>query len=113
MTLVPPRTHHSHDLRNAWIALALFPVAYLVAALVGGAILAGLGYAEQEPVPLGTALAVGLPLVVLLALPAAIGCWLGLRARRAGDDRGNAPAVLGGALVAFTLLTTLVGLVAR
>lgn len=110
MTTTPTRARHPHDLRNAWIALALYPVAYVVAVLVGGGILAALGYAEQQPVPRGTALAVGLPLIALLVLPAAVGSRLGWRAREAGDPRGIWPALLGGALVLWTVVTTVVGL---
>jgi hypothetical protein len=114
MTTTPTRTgrRHTSDLRNAWIALALYPLAYVVAALAGGGVLALLGYAEQEPVPLGTALAVGLPLVVLLLLPAAAGSWLGWRARRAGEPRGIWPAVVGLVLLVWTLLANLPVIVA-
>ncbi len=108
----PVRAHH-HDLRNAWVSLALFPVAVLLAMVAGDVGLSLFGYDSADAeIPGWVKAAVGVPMVLVAVLPALGGYVFGSRARRAGDARGQVPAVVGLVLtIAFALQNLLAVLV--
>ena len=106
---------HSKDVRWAWICTALIPVGLVAAIVVGSVIASWLGYDSggEDLAPLGVAVAAGIPAMLVGLVPAGLAVYLGLRARRAGDERGLVPAIVAGALgcgfVAMNLLSYLVG----
>lgn len=100
-------------LRLAWVSTALIPVGFVIAMVVGEGLLSLQGYdsgAETVPTAGVALLAVG-PAVVILVLPAVAAIIFGLRARRRGARNGIVPAVIGIVLVAYALLSNLLGLI--
>ena len=86
-----------HDLRNAWVSLALTPVSLVVADGVLHGILSLMGISEsadQDP-ELWQALVAGIPYAAVMLLPALGGFWFGTSAMEHGDARGRVPSVLG------------------
>lgn len=111
-----PRTRHSKDVRRAWISVALVPVGVVAAMVVGDALASAFGYesGSGEPAPLWVAAAAGIPSLLVAVVPGAFAVWFGLRARRAGDERGQVPALVGGALgIGFVALNALSFIVTR
>lgn len=102
----------STDLGRGLLSLALFPVAFVVATLVGGGILAAQGYESGESVPTGLVVAVGLPLVALLLAPLVLAWRFGRRAAASGDRRGQWVAWPALFLAVWTVVTNGIGLVA-
>lgn len=100
------------DLRKAWIAVALIPVAFAVAMVLGEVAIGALGYPTggQTP-PAGLRAAVGIPATLLLLAPGVIAGIYGLRARKAGEPRGLVPGVIGIAVAGILLLQSVVGLI--
>lgn len=100
------------DLRRAWIAVALIPVALVVAMVLGEVVIAALGYPSggQTP-PVGLQAAVGIPATLLLVAPGIMAGIYGLRARRAGEPRGLTPGVIGIAVAAVLLLQSILGFI--
>ncbi len=96
------------DLRRAWIATALIPVAFAVAMVLGEVVIGALGYPSggQTP-PVGLRAAVGIPATLLLVAPGIMAGIYGLRARRAGEPRGLMPGVIGIAATALLLQSIL------
>ncbi len=106
-----PKGPH-RDLRNAWIAVVLIPVAFVVATVLGEFAIGALGYPNggQTP-PAGVRAAVGIPATLLLIAPGVIAGIYGLRARRAGERRGLVPGVIGIAAAAIFLLESILGFI--
>jgi hypothetical protein len=103
----------ARDLRNAWIAVALIPVAFVVATVVGEFAVAALGYPSggDKSTPTGIRAAVGIPATLLLVAPGVIAGIYGLRARREGEPRGLWPSAIGFAVTAVFLLQTIASLI--
>jgi hypothetical protein len=100
------------DLRKAWIAVALIPVALVVAMVLGEVVIGALGYPSGgETPPVGLRAAVGIPATLLLVAPGVIGGLYGLRARRAGEPRGLVPGVIGIAVAGIFLLQSILGFI--
>jgi hypothetical protein len=100
------------DLRKAWIAVALIPVAFVVAMVLGEVVIGALGYpAGGESPPAGLRAAVGIPATLLLVAPGVIAGIYGLRARRAGEPRGLVPGVIGIAVAGLFLLQSILGFI--
>jgi hypothetical protein len=92
----------SDVLRLAWVSVALIPVAFVAAMLLGESLLMLQGDESSQPdIPLGVVLRAGVPAVLLLIAPTAAAIWFGLRARRLGLAAGLTPASIG-AVVAVT-----------
>jgi uncharacterized membrane protein len=107
--------HADHDLRTAWVAVALLPVALVLAMVVGEGLISALGYQSggEEPVPVGPALLAGVPALLILIAPGVAAVHYGRRAYRAGRRDANVPAWIGGVaavvMVAQNFLAFLVG----
>jgi len=106
----------SKDVARAWISVALLPAALVLAFLVGEGLATVLGHdtGSGELAPLWVVLAAGIPAVLVAIVPAGMALGYGLRARRAGDQRGVVPALVGGALAgAFVGLNVISYVVGR
>lgn len=91
-------THHRArrrsrpDVRNAWLSMLLLPVAFLAGFAGGEGLMSLLGHAGDGRVPAATAALVAIPIVIVVAVPAAVSSWFAVRAARRGDTRGWLPA---------------------
>ena len=107
--------HADRDLRRAWVAVALLPVALALAMVVGEGLISALGYqsGSQEPVPAGPALLASVPALLILIAPGLAAVHYGRRAYRAGRRDANMPAWIGGVaavvVVAQNVLAFLLG----
>lgn len=93
-------------LRRAWWSLALFPVSFIAASLLGGVLLAAMGHnpdTETSP-PWGPTLAAGVPAIAVLVLPGLVAAWFGRQANELGQPRGRTAAAAGLALAAALVL---------
>lgn len=111
---IGPSKPAQHDLRNAWIAVALLPVAFLVAMFVGEGLISALGYDTGESVPVRPALLASIPALLVLIAPGVAAVVYGSRAHRtAGRTAAVVAAWIGGAAaalgVAVNVLAFLVG----
>jgi hypothetical protein len=88
---VGPSKPAEHDLRKAWIAVALLPVAFVVAMFVGEGLISALGYDSGESVPVGPALLASIPALLVLIAPGVAAVFYGNRAHRAA---GRAAAIV-------------------
>lgn len=97
------------DLRRAWIAVAMIPVAFVVVTVLGEFVIAALGYPSggNKTAPTSIRVAVGIPATLVLMSPAVIAGIYGLRARREGEPRGLWPAIVGIAATAIFLVQTI------
>jgi hypothetical protein len=115
MTLqeTPGRTPADVAYRRAWWSLALFPLSFVGAFLVGEGLYTLLTD-DAADAPVWAALAAGVPALVVFSVPAVLAVVLGRRAMRLGRDAGKVPAIVGLAVavafVAQNLLAFVVGL---
>ncbi|MBI5948155.1 MAG: hypothetical protein HY875_08460 [Chloroflexi bacterium] len=108
-----PRADGRRNLRRAWVCVALIPVAFVVAMVVGEGLIDALGYpsGEKDP-PFWAALAVGGPLAALAMAPAVLAFVYGRRARREGGGRpARVATIIGGAVTAYWVVTSTAGLI--
>lgn len=105
MTAAPSTTRAPaahHDVRNAWLAVLLLPLAVAGAFLVGEGLIAALGWpGDDARPPVWAILTATLPTLAVFAVPALASSWFARRAAGAGDRRGWLPA---GLLIAATVL---------
>jgi hypothetical protein len=106
--------HRGGGARGAWIAVAMLPVGFVLAMVVGEGLFAMLGYdSGDEDAPAGAvALAGGTGILVFL-VPCVAAWVLGRRAVADGDPQGRAPALVGAVVGLVFLLLNLGGLVGR
>lgn len=108
----------AHAVRRAWIMLALYPVSFAAAFVVGEGIVSAFGYSTggDESVPFWLILLAGVPALVVFAVPGLLSAYYGRRAVRQGEPRGKVPALIGllvaAGFVALNLLSYLIGLIA-
>lgn len=95
------RERASKTYRFAWLALLLFPFSLAGAFLVGNwlATLVGVPTGGSAVPSVWAALAVGVPAVLVFAIPAAVATLLCRRAARLGRHSAWAPAIVGAVLV--------------
>ena len=109
MTLPVPTVRSSnpgeHDLRMAWVAVALLPVSFIVAMVVGDGLISlqGYGSGDDVAIPIGPVLLAGIPALLILITPGVAAVFYGRRAYRAGRAAGQLPAWIGGAVSAMAL----------
>jgi hypothetical protein len=111
----PAPPGNSNALRTAWIAVALIPVALLLAMVAGEGLIDALGYPGDGPdAPLWLALLVATPITLLAMIPAVVAYVYGHRARRAGAGRAATAAMAIGILViAYWTVTFIAGVIQR
>jgi hypothetical protein len=105
-TSVRPSKPDEHDLRMAWVSVALVPVAFVLAMLVGEGLISLIGYEPStETVPVWAALVAGGPALLILVAPGVAAVFYGRRGYRAGRQAARWPAWIGGglAVLAFTV----------
>lgn len=118
-TATPSKGTHSTggrstDLTRAWIAVALIPVAFVLAFAVGEGLYALLGYKPEEAAePLWVALLAGVPAIALFLVPCAAAVWYGSRARADGRHAALLPMLVGAVLGLWMLIINTVSLLAR
>lgn len=101
------------SLRIAWVSVAVLPLSFVAAIVVGDWLLGLQGYASgsEEPLPIGVVLLAGLPAVAVMIAPTVPAMWFGFRARRLGEPKGLIPAVIGAIAAAWGILTNILPLV--
>jgi hypothetical protein len=108
-----PTTDAGADVRRAWWSFALFALSFVAAMVTGEGLAAAMGYADPEAeVPVGAALAAGLPACLVFALPALVVTRYGRRAVRRGRPDGRTPVVVSWTVAGGFLALNLVQLVA-
>jgi len=93
-------------LRFAWIAIALIPVAFVAAMVIGEGLFALQGFESgtDEFPPLGVTLLAAIPAGLVMIAPAVAAVVFGFAARRHGSAPGIIPAVIGIVVVAYGIL---------
>ena len=91
----------------AWISVALLPVSFVAAMILGDALLSLQGYESggEEPIPLGVVALAGIPAVLVLITPTIPAMVFGSRARHRGVPAGIWPAVIGAVALGYGLIT--------
>lgn len=94
------------SLHLAWGCVALIPVAFIAAFVLGPWLLSVQGYGSGagRAAPIGAVLLAGIPAVLVLIAPGIAAAWLGFRARRLGVANGIVPAAIGVVAAASGLL---------
>lgn len=106
----PSRTSAAGSpLARAWIAVALIPVFFVLAMVVGQVLYSMMGYLPERTVPLWVDLVASAGALVVVLIPCAAAVLLGRRTRSAGDRRGLGPLAVGSiaaiGVVVLTLIT--------
>ena len=103
----PRRSPTDRDYRRAWLSLALYPVAFVIAFVVGEGLATLFGYevGDGEMAPLWIVLAAGIPALLVMAIPPALAVHFGRRAVAGGREAAKVPMY-----VAVGLLLMFVGL---
>ena len=105
----------ARDVRRAWWSLALFPVAFVAAFVVGEGLASLLGYESGSgETPPWYVPAVVAPFALLVfAAPALLSTWFGLRAHRAGHPGAWVPVIVAWGLAGGFALMNVLGLVVQ
>lgn len=108
-TLPPAEAPARRTVRLGWLAFATTPVMFALGSLLGEWLLSRQGHDSSDPdLPVGVALAAGLPALVLLVAPALVGAWCGRRASGQGNPGGRTllltSGIVGVVLVALNLV---------
>lgn len=102
-----PSAGREADVRRAWWSLGLFVPPFAAAFVTGEALLVALGHSGDHSPPAGTALAAGLPALMVFALPTLLVRHFRRRAGRHGDPESRTPVtvalVVAGAVAALNL----------
>ena len=106
----PPK-RADRDLRNAWVAVALLPVALVAAMAVGEGLISTLGYSSRgtTPIPVGPVLLAAVPALLILINPGIAAVYYARRAYRAGRRDANVPAWIGGMAVVVMVVLNILG----
>ena len=91
---VGPSNPATRDLCRAWVAVALLPLALVVAMVVGEGLITMLGYESgaEDPIPVGPALLVSIPALLILIAPGIAAVFFSRCAYRADRRDANVPA---------------------
>ena len=108
---VPPEA--ARDRRRAWTALLLYPVAFVLAFVVGEGLATRLGYDAGEAVAWYVPVLAGVPAVLLFVVPGLLALRYGRRAMRGGDPGGLAPVVVGAVVAVAFVGANLLGFLAQ
>lgn len=115
VTPVPPVPKPARRLlRVAWVSVALIPVSFVVAMVLGDWLLSVQGYSSgEEDLPLKAVLLAGLPALLVLLMPSIAAIWFGLRAKRRGAPQGFIPVAIGATVAAASVALNSVSVIAR
>ena len=83
--------------RHAWWSLALFPVSFVLAFVVGDGLFSLLTDGRTDPA-VWQILLTALPALLVFVFPALVTVHLGRRARHLGRNDGLVPAIVGGTI---------------
>lgn len=108
---VPPEA--ARDRRRAWTALLLYPVAFVLAFVVGEGLASLLGYEPGETLRWYVPVLAGTPAVLLFVVPGLLALRYGRRAMRGGDPGGLAPVVVGAVVAVAFVGLNLLGFLAQ
>jgi hypothetical protein len=102
-------------LLGAWLSLAMIPVAFAVAMVIGEGLISAAGYPSggDELAPLGIALLISVPLTLVAMTPAALAVVLGRRALRQGHRSGRSATIIGWIALAYWSVSFFLALVDR
>lgn len=89
-----PHGRDDRDVRRAWLSLAVAPVAFVAAFVIGEGTSSLLGYHGDGIAPWWMLVVTLLLALAAFCLPAVLATWFWRRAQAQGDDRGKAPAVV-------------------
>lgn len=105
----------ARDVRRAWWSLALFPIAFIGAFVVGEGLASALGYesGSTEAPPWYVPALVGPLALLIFASPAIVATWFGLRAHRAGHPGATVPVIVAWGLAGGFTAINLLALVAQ
>lgn len=94
-------------MRAAWISVAVIPVAFVAAMVLGEGLLSLQGYdpGSEEPAPSQAVLLAGIPALLVMVAPTIPAILFGVRANRQGVAGGRIPAVIGAVVAAGAVLT--------
>ena len=109
---VPTQGTGARDVRRAWWSLASYPVAFVLAFVVGEGLASVFGHpaGESGDVPVWVMLAAGGPALLVFVVPAVLATLFARRAARDGDPRGRVPMWIAVGLAgAFVLLNVVQG----
>ena len=109
---VPP-PEAARDRRRAWLSLLLYPVAFVLAFLVGEGLATALGQEPGEEVTWYVPVLAGIPAVLVFVVPGLLALHFGRRAIRAGDPGGLAPFVVGAVVAVGFVGVNLLGFLAQ
>src|SRR5690242_4105931 len=93
---VRPSRPGDHELRMAWVCVALVPVSLVLAMFAGQGLLGLMGYQASETVSVWAALLAGVSALLILLVPCAAAMWYGYHGFQAGCDAARIPGWLGG-----------------
>lgn len=93
--MAPRVAHPDRLVRRAWIALAFYPVSFVVSFVVGELLLSWYGYTDEESVPFWIAVGAAGPALLLFSVPGVVAVHFGRRAVHEGNQGGLTPAVVG------------------
>lgn len=99
--------------RRAWIAVALIPVAFVLAMVVGEGLVSALGYRGVDEPPWWVVGVVGGSMTLMILAPALAALVYGRRARREGYGPGLVTERIGIVMAVYVVLTSLAGVVRR
>jgi hypothetical protein len=75
---------------------------------LGEGLLSTLGYSpDDSSIPFDVIVRAAGPALLLMVTPPALAVWYGLRARREGSSKGLVPAVAGGAIAIWAVVTNI------
>jgi hypothetical protein len=97
----------------AWVAVASWPVAFVVAMVVGEGLISMMGYQSggDEAAPIGPALLAGIPALLILVTPGVAAVFYGHHGYRAGRAAARLPAWIGGAVTTAVVVVNLLALI--
>lgn len=111
-TGVRPSRAGDHDLRMAWVSVALLPVAFVLGTVAGEGLIVLLGYdPAAESVPAWAAAAAGFPALLILIAPGVAAVRFGRRAYRAGRVSARMPAWIGGCVAGLVVAQNVLGFI--